>query len=193
MGKQIRGPMKLLNIHILILACFLVVGCQEKMYRKIIPSTRTQIKKNPYGAYTKLTTVSGKSIIGEALALSDDTLFLLGEKNLIKISVTDIQRVTLILTRNAAGAYLKTTIFLTIPALLGAVIYRDYNGEFSTIGLVTIGSGGIATLIEFSRDAETLTYPGEISNITELVSYCRFPGGLPRDLDIDSFAGHLTD
>lgn len=183
--------MRPITICLLILASGLLISCHEKMYRKVIPATRKQIKLNPYGAYTELLSVSEKVIIGEALALSEDTLLLLGGSSVMKISVNDIQQIKLTLTRNAADNYLIATAILTIPALLGTFGHSDYLGGFAIVGLITFGSGGLAALIESGRKGEIKTFPGEITDTSELAEYCRFPRGIPSDVDIDSLKGHL--
>ncbi len=168
-------------------------GCQDKMYRKVIPSSRKQIKVNPYGAYVELTAVSGEVKIGEALALVNDTLYILGGFGVIKTPVTQIKAAQLILTRHAASNYLKMGAFLTIPTIMGIFIHPDYAENFAVLGLAIFGTSGIAAAIESSRKSEVLFYPGDFSSLTEIENYCRFPRGIPPDLDIGSLKGHLEE
>ncbi|MBD8490031.1 hypothetical protein IFO69_14840 [Echinicola sp. CAU 1574] len=146
---------------------------------------------NPYGSYAELMTVSERVVIGEALAVSEDTLLILGAVNVEKVSLKHIKQVKFIITRNAADKYLKATAILTIPALIGIVAHSDYSGEFAALGLVTLGTGGLATLIESGRKGEIKTYPGEIIDLSTISEYCRFPQGLPSGIDVESLKGHL--
>ncbi|MEQ8878641.1 MAG: hypothetical protein RLQ12_03370 [Cyclobacteriaceae bacterium] len=178
------------SIYFMILI-MLVSACQDKMYRTVVPATRKQIKMNPYGAYVELTPVSGEMKIGEALTLVNDTLYMLGGFGVIKTPVNEVKSAQLILTRNAAGNYMKFAALLCIPAMLGVITHPDYGQNFALVGLVILGTGGIAAAIESSRKSEILTYPGDLSNVAEIQNYCRFPGGIPIDLEISSFKGHL--
>ena len=176
-------------------ALFVLVlaGCQEKLYRKVVPSTNRQIRINQYGAYFNVTPVMGELMIGEALAIADDTLFLLGSSSVMKISTNDIRYIKLYLTRNRTDTYLKWSAVMTIPALLGTFAHSDYRGEFAGLGLATFGLGSVATMAESFRHGKVLLYPEDISNITELSNYCRFPRGIPKSLDINTLEGHLVN
>lgn len=180
------------SIYFMILI-MLASGCQEKMYRTVVPATRKQIKMNPYGAYVELTPVSGDMKIGEALALVNDTLYLLGAYDVMKIPADQIKAAQLILTRHAASNYLKMGAFMTIPAVMGIFIHTDYAENFALMGLAIFGTSGIAAAIESSRESETLTYPGDISSISEIKNYCRFPRGIPDGVDVGSFKGYLEE
>ncbi len=180
------------SIYIMILIV-LASGCQEKMYRTVVPATRNQIKMNPYGAYVELTPVSGEMKIGEALALVNDTLYLLGAYDVMKIPADQIKAFQLILTRHAASNYLKMGAFMTIPTIMGIFIHTDYAENFAVLGLSIFGISGIAAAVESSRESEILTYPGDISSITEIENYCRYPRGIPDRVDVGSFKGYLEE
>jgi hypothetical protein len=143
---------------LLIISSGFLVSCQNKMYRELVPSSGKEIKMNPYGAYTELTSDSGELLIGEALALQEDTLFLLGAQSVLRVSITDIQKVKLILTRNAGNKYLTAAALMCIPAVLGAMAHSDYAGSFAIVALVTFGFGALAAGIESMRKSEIKTY-----------------------------------
>ncbi len=184
--------MKVHKIIILILLSGLLVSCHDKMYRTVIPSSRRQIKMNPYGAYTQLVTNTKGTITGEALAISDDTLYLLGATSVEKISTQNINQAKLILTRNRAENFLSVTSLLTIPSILGIGVQPEYSAGFAVMALLTFGTGGIASSIESRRTGEIKSYPEDIKEVSTISNYCRFPKGIPAGFNIETLEGHMV-
>jgi hypothetical protein len=166
-------------------------GCQEKLYRKVVPSTRARIQTNPYGGYCEVMLNSGENKVGEAIAFSDDKIYILGATELFEVGTSEIRTVKVVLTRNSSHAYFTMAMILSAPAALGMIGHSDYSADFFIVGATTFGIAGISTLIETGRKGKELQYPGDLE-LAEIQSYCRFPEGIPEGFDVTSLKGHLV-
>ena len=98
-----------INQWILLVFSIILSGCSQDLYKqKLVPNSRNKALTNPYGAYMELQTVDNR-YVGEFIAHSDDTLYLLTESSLIKTPSNEIERFEIILTQNSSKKYLRLT------------------------------------------------------------------------------------
>ena len=158
------------------------MGCTKSLHDKLVPASRAKTIQNPYGAYIELSS-SQLMYYGELLAISKDSLYVLTQLEFKSLSLDDVKKFKLILTRNRKREYGLATGLATVPSLVGAIVNPDYSGEFLTFTLITGISGGLATFIESERKSHELNFPADSSDISSFAKYARFPIDIPPNFN----------
>ncbi len=168
---------------LLVLFWYMMMGCAIDAYKaSLIPKSKHAALTNVHGAFIEIETVQSW-LNGEIIAVHHDTLFVLGETKLQKVPFEDIQRFDITLTRPKTGTYLLLGSLSVLPPVVGVVAHSDYSAEFGTIAGFNAILSTIAVAVESGRKSHIVSYPEDISDISLVTKYARFPFGIPLEME----------
>ncbi len=167
-----------------LLLLILLVGCSPEVqqYYKLVPGSKREMQRNPHGAYILAFTSQGP-VAGEYLGRNAQGIYILTLDAAQHTPFDSLTGFRLTLTRNRSREFLVRTGMMITPSVIGSLIHSEWAGGFLTVAVVAGVFGGVASLIESERDSHVINYPGDVSDITQLDKYARFPAGVPEHID----------
>ena len=170
-------------VILLVLFNFIMMGCAIDAYKaSLVPKSKRAALMSVRGSFIEIET-SGNWLSGEIIALQSDTLFILGRTQFRGIPFEDINRFDITLVRPKTGTYLLWGSLTVLPPLIGIVTHDDYGAQFGTIAAFNAILSTIAVATESGRKSHVVSYPEDISDISVIAKYARFPFGIPVEME----------
>ena len=171
------------RIFALLSSLFILSGCQNPMIPSgYVPGIK-EVSSGVYGAWIKVKAFSDSienlslELSGELIAVSNDSLYVLTEVDLIALHRDRISGASLYLFRSRN---LPMFGFLgLIPTFIGIVASADYGAGFFVLGLPLLTTTVLQAVL---KGNSVLLYP-EKATMDDLVKYARYPQGLPPGIN----------
>jgi hypothetical protein len=110
-------------------------------------------------------------------------LYLLDRDSLTRLNTALIEQATLATHDYGGGQFFLMSLAQNFPNLIGAAAYAgEWGGGFIFLGLLHAVPAGLGTLINSLSTCE-IKYPSQVSDLSSLSIYARFPQGLPDGID----------
>lgn len=153
----------------------LLMGCQTVRAPKGSVAKRKQLETDAYGGWLQLTfkDAGRKSLEGEFIAFSNDSVYLLVANTLFSFSASELQTARLIFFNNHSDSFTALTT--------GGTILGIANGYYGVITVPLVLVVGITTAAAEAKRINFYDYPEK--SWEELARFSRFPQGLPVGLD----------
>jgi hypothetical protein len=142
---------------------------------------RSQLDRDGFGGYITLM-ADGYYHTGELIGVRNDTIVVLGDKSLSKISMEQITYGQVIV--HSPNSYVAAGVLPMIPNIALFTI-SGYGGSPAGLGILlsAINAGGLAA----ASGTENLKYNyfDWSTAKAEVLKYSRFPGGIPAQVRLD--------
>ncbi len=165
---------------------FVVVLTSCSSTKTLIPKSRKEVVDNSYGAIVSIIS-STDTCYGELIAIDTLVIWVLSQDGAKQKSIDEVKGMSIYLTGNRGRRYGTYLLVTLIPSTLGAIVHSDYSSEFLGLTGTILLLGGIATIIEMSREGQTVVFPDDSDEIKDFSKYARFPAGLPQSVNPESF------
>ncbi len=162
--------LKMLYLILIVFVCVILTSCAITYVPSRWLPDAEHTPMNPYGAWVEVKVRDGK-IMGELIAVTDDTLFV-ADTTLHAIATTDIIRARLV-TYDASNLGL-------FGAMLAGTIFTITHGWFLTLTAPMWIIGSSIAAISRSYDP-IIDYPKK--SLKHFSPYARYPQGLPSEID----------
>lgn len=143
---------------------------------------RSQLDRDGFGGYITLM-ADGYYHTGELIGVRNDTIVVLGDKSISKITLDQITYGQIIV--HSPNNYVAAGVLPMIPNVVLMTI-GGYGGGPAAFGILlsAINAGGLAA----ASGTENLkfNYFDWSTAKTEVLKYSRFPGGIPAQVSLDN-------
>lgn len=154
----------------------LLLGCTSVKAPVGSVPKRKQLQVDAYGGWLTLSLAdsTSKSISGELIAVSSDSVYILTNTSTISCSIKEILSARLIFFNNQSDAFSGWT--------LGGSLLTISNGVYSVFSLPLMLIAGISTSAGEAKRVNYIDYPDK--PWSDLTKFARFPQGLSDNIDL---------